>query len=74
LTIGQLATAAIMRAADPRYGHACTTRPAHAVSKLYYLGARQTHYCAFSIVPCGGGRADDLFDGLRQPASQPAAA
>jgi LmbE family N-acetylglucosaminyl deacetylase len=37
MAISQLTTAAIVRAADPRYGHRCTTRGPHAVSKLYHM-------------------------------------
>ena len=34
--ITQQATAAVMRAPDPRYGHACCSRGAHSVRTLYY--------------------------------------
>jgi len=37
MAISQLTTAALVRAADPRYGHRCTTRGPHAVSKLYHM-------------------------------------
>jgi LmbE family N-acetylglucosaminyl deacetylase len=37
IAISQFTTAAILRAADPRYGHRCSTRGPHAVSKLYYM-------------------------------------
>jgi len=37
IAIGQFATAAVMRAADPRFGHRCLARGPHAVSKLYYM-------------------------------------
>jgi LmbE family N-acetylglucosaminyl deacetylase len=37
MAISQLTTAAIVRAADPRYGHRCSTRAPHAVSKLYHM-------------------------------------
>jgi hypothetical protein len=35
-TISQLATAAVVRAADSRYGDTCCSRGAHTLSKLYY--------------------------------------
>ena len=69
LAISQFATAAVMRAADPRYGHTCCSRRPHTVSKLYYraagdpittrVGASEhepwdTYYRAFSIA--NGGR------------------
>jgi LmbE family N-acetylglucosaminyl deacetylase len=83
LAISQFATAAVMRASDPRYGHACSARRPHAVSKLYYsaVGAPvttrieasgQTHcdafYRAFSTVNGGQALETDLFEGLREPA------
>jgi LmbE family N-acetylglucosaminyl deacetylase len=37
MAISQFTSAAIVRAADPRYGHRCTARGPHAVSKLYYM-------------------------------------
>jgi LmbE family N-acetylglucosaminyl deacetylase len=37
MAISQLTTAAIVRAADPRYGHRCTSRGPYAVSKLYHM-------------------------------------
>jgi LmbE family N-acetylglucosaminyl deacetylase len=37
MAISQFTTAAIVRAADARYGHRCSGRPPHAVSKLYYM-------------------------------------
>ena len=37
MTVSQLTTAAVVRAADPRFGHRCTTRGPHAVSKLYQM-------------------------------------
>src|SRR5947208_525633 len=39
MAISQQATAAVMRAPDPRYGHTCCSRGAHTVSKLYYTAA-----------------------------------
>jgi LmbE family N-acetylglucosaminyl deacetylase len=47
IAIGQFATAAVMRAADPRYGHTCTTRRPHAVSKLYYMALSAEHAAAY---------------------------
>jgi LmbE family N-acetylglucosaminyl deacetylase len=37
MAISQLTTRAIVHAADARYGHGCTTRSPHSVSKLYHL-------------------------------------
>jgi LmbE family N-acetylglucosaminyl deacetylase len=37
MAISQLTTAALVRAADPRYGHRCTTHGSHTVSKLYHM-------------------------------------
>ena len=37
VAISQLATTAVMQAADPRSGHRCASRAPHAVPKLYYL-------------------------------------
>jgi LmbE family N-acetylglucosaminyl deacetylase len=37
MAISQWTTAAIVRSADPRYGHRCTSRGPHAVSKLYHM-------------------------------------
>lgn len=37
IAISHLTTAAIVRAADPRYGHRCCTRGPHTVSKLYHM-------------------------------------
>jgi LmbE family N-acetylglucosaminyl deacetylase len=47
MAISQLTTGAIVRAADPRYGHRCSARGPHAVSKLYHMAlteARATQY------------------------------
>lgn len=43
MAISQLTTAAIVRAADPRYGHRCTARGPHAVSKLYHMAMTRAH-------------------------------
>jgi len=82
--ISQFATAAVMPAADPRYGHTCCSRRPHVVSKLYYtaggnsittrIGAGErapgdTYYRAFSIVNGGRALETDLFEGLRQRTS-----
>lgn len=81
--ISQQATAAVMRAPDPRYGHTCCSRGAHTVSKLYYTAAAgpitthiegDTYYRAFSTVNCGLGTEADLFDGLRQSPTVPGVA
>jgi len=37
MAISQLTSAAIVRAADPRYGHRCTGRGPHTVAKLYHM-------------------------------------
>jgi LmbE family N-acetylglucosaminyl deacetylase len=37
MAISQLTSAAIIRAADPRFGHRCSSRGPHAVSKLYHM-------------------------------------
>jgi LmbE family N-acetylglucosaminyl deacetylase len=37
MAISQLTTAAIVRSADARYGHRCSARGPHAVSKLYHM-------------------------------------
>jgi hypothetical protein len=69
------ATAGVMRAPDPRYGHTCCSRGAHTVRKLYYSAAdgpittrieADTYYRAFSTVNGGLSTETDLFDGLRQ--------
>jgi LmbE family N-acetylglucosaminyl deacetylase len=84
-TTSQLATAAVMCAADPRYGHTCCSRGAHSVSKLYYTAARgpvttridsDTFYRVFSTVNTERPLEveADLFDGLRDPTRQFAAA
>ena len=84
IAVSQLATAAVMRAPDPRYGHRCCSRGAHAVGKLYYTAAHgpvstriqvpgeqpaDTYYRAFSTVNCEGSLETDLFDGLRPNSS-----
>jgi LmbE family N-acetylglucosaminyl deacetylase len=48
LAISQFATAAVMRAPDPRYGHTCCSRRRHTVSKLYYTAtaSRSRHASA----------------------------
>jgi len=75
IAISQQASAAVMRAPDPRYGHTCCSRGAHTVSKLYYAAAAgpvtthiegDTYYRAFSTVNGGLGIETDLFDGLRR--------
>src|SRR3954454_796421 len=37
IAIGEFATAAVIRAADPRSGHRCAARAPHTVSKLYQI-------------------------------------
>jgi hypothetical protein len=75
MAISQWATAAVMRAPDPRYGHTCCSCGAHTVSKLYYTAAAgpittrieaDTYYRAFSTVNGGLSTETDLFDGLRR--------
>ena len=74
MAISQQATAAVMRAPDPRYGHVCCSRGAHTVRKLYYTAGAgplttriggDKYYRAFSIVKSGSSTETDLFDGLR---------
>ena len=74
MATSQQATAAVMRAPDPRYGHTCCSRGAHTVRKLYYTAANgpittridaDTYYRAFSTVGGGLSTETDLFDGLR---------
>lgn len=74
MAISQQATAAVMRATDPRYGHICASRGAHTVRKLYYTAAdgpsttridADMYYLAFSTVNGGLSTETDLFDGLR---------
>src|SRR5579859_4064844 len=89
LAICQFATAAVMRAADPRYGHTCCSRRPHTVSKLYYtatgdsittrIGAGEPepgdkYYRTFSIVNGGRTLESDLFEGLPQHNSHVAVA
>jgi hypothetical protein len=81
MAMSQLATAAVMRAPDPRYGHTCSSRGAHTVSKLYYTAAdgpictciqadgrhaADAYYRAFSTVNGGLGTETDMFDGQRR--------
>lgn len=81
LAICQFATAAVMRAADPRYWHTCCSRRPHTVPKLYYtaagdsittrVGAREhepgdVYYRAFSIANGRRTLESDLFEGLPQ--------
>jgi LmbE family N-acetylglucosaminyl deacetylase len=75
IAVSQQATAAVMRAPDPRYGHTCCSRGAHAVRKLYYTAANgpittrieaDTYYRAFSTVNGGLSTETDLFAGLRR--------
>ena len=75
MVIGQQATAAVMRAPDPRYGHTCCARGTHAVSKLFYTATDgpittridgDTYYLAFSTVTVTPGTEMDLFDSLRR--------
>jgi LmbE family N-acetylglucosaminyl deacetylase len=47
VAISQLTTAAIVRSADPRYGHRCTSRGPHAVSKLYHMAMSASHIAAY---------------------------
>jgi LmbE family N-acetylglucosaminyl deacetylase len=41
MAISQLTTGAIVRAADSRYGHRCSARGPHAVSKLYHMAVSE---------------------------------
>jgi hypothetical protein len=82
-TTSQLATAAVIRAADPRYGHSCCTRGAHSVSKLYYTAVNgpittrvdaDSFYRLFSTVNVDRVLEADLFEGPREPSRRLAAA
>ena len=75
IAVSQQATAAVMRAPDPRYGHTCCSRGTHTVSKLYYTAVAgpittsvegDTYYRAVSTVDIGPGTETDLFEGLRR--------
>lgn len=63
MTISQLTTAAIVRAADPRFGHRCTTRGPHAVSKLYHM-ALSTRQAA--VYEAAFGNISMLIDGVER--------
>jgi LmbE family N-acetylglucosaminyl deacetylase len=43
MAISQWTTTAILKAADPRFGHRCTTRSPHTVSKLYHMAISAEH-------------------------------
>ena len=82
-TTSQLATAAVMRAADPRYGHTCSSRGAYSVSKLYYTAINgpvttrietDAFYRLFSTVNMDQVLEADLFEGVRESSRQFAAA
>jgi LmbE family N-acetylglucosaminyl deacetylase len=47
MAISQLTSAAIVRAADPRYGHRCTSRGPHGVSKLYHMAMSAERAAAY---------------------------
>jgi LmbE family N-acetylglucosaminyl deacetylase len=47
MAISQLTTTAIVRAADARYGHHCTSRGPHAVSKLYHMALTAEHAATY---------------------------
>jgi LmbE family N-acetylglucosaminyl deacetylase len=69
MAISQLTTAAIVRAADPRFGHRCTTRGPHAVSKLYHMAisAKQA-----TVYEEAFGNISMLIDGIeRMPVVSP---
>ncbi len=69
IAIGQVATAAVMRAEDPRYGHTCTTRQPHAVSKLYYMALTSEHARAY--INAFGDVAIDVDGVQRRPVISP---
>jgi LmbE family N-acetylglucosaminyl deacetylase len=67
--IGQLATTAVLLAADMRFGHTCTSRGPHTISKLCYLAPDAgSWYSVLNTVQPGTPDDEDLFAGLRQPA------
>ncbi|HEY3062409.1 MAG TPA: PIG-L deacetylase family protein [Chloroflexota bacterium] len=70
MAIGQFATAAVMRAADPRFGHRCSMRGPHAVSKLYYLAIGPEKAAAYS--DAFGDLSMDVDGVLREPVVLPA--
>jgi LmbE family N-acetylglucosaminyl deacetylase len=68
--LGHLATTAVLLAADVRFGHTCTTRGPHTVSKLYYLMTTGAWSWVLSTVQPGAtdDGNHDVFAGQRQPA------
>jgi LmbE family N-acetylglucosaminyl deacetylase len=48
VAIGEFATAAVMRAADPRSGHRCPTRAPHSVSKFFHIAWSPRTAAAFT--------------------------
>jgi LmbE family N-acetylglucosaminyl deacetylase len=69
IAAGQFATAAVARAADPRYGHRCTSRSQHSVSKLYYLALDPARAAAYA--DAFGSIAMDIDGQLREPVVAP---
>ena len=69
IAIGQFATAAVVRAGDPRYGHSCTSRRPHAVSKLYHMALDAEHATAY--IRAFGDVAIDVDGVERRPVIAP---
>jgi LmbE family N-acetylglucosaminyl deacetylase len=63
MAISRLTTAALVRAADPRYGHRCTTRAAHAVDRLYHMAMTAERAAAFHET---FGNLSMLVDGVER--------
>jgi LmbE family N-acetylglucosaminyl deacetylase len=63
MAISQLTTAAIVRAADPRYGHRCTARGPHSVSKLYHMAMTAERGAAYQAA---FGNVSMVIDGVER--------
>jgi len=63
MAISQFTTAAIVRAADPRVGHRCSSRGPHSVSKLYHMALSQQHGDAYQEA---FGEVTMLVDGVER--------
>ena len=63
MAISYHTTAAIMLAADPRYGHRCSSRGPHAVSKLYHMAMTADRANAYQAA---FGDISMLIDGIER--------
>jgi LmbE family N-acetylglucosaminyl deacetylase len=63
MAISQLTTAAIVRAADPRYGHRCSARGPHSVAKLYHMALTAERGAAYEAA---FGTVSMLVDGVER--------